>query len=232
MTLLQMRATKVVLSGVVLFVACGFADVVPSNDPLGPITVLNPSFEILPSVGLSHACGTGCFFSVGLIPDWNSSAPLSSGQFQPGTQDGNFRNFSALSNGITSAYSNGRSSIISQTVGATVEVGVPYVLMVDLGQRNNFFLGFRASADLLINGVKYMATGTPPTRGHWSTFTATYTGLSKDVGDSITIQLNGNGAQANFDNVRLDAVPEPSFYGVVGIGLAGLLAFARRKRGA
>jgi hypothetical protein len=45
--------------------------------------------------------------------------------------------------------------------------------------------------------------------GNWSTFTATFAGTTADAGKSITIQLNNalGVAQANFDDVRLEAVP-------------------------
>jgi len=74
------------------------------------------------------------------------------------------------------------------------------------------------------------AIGIVPTAGNWSPFTATFTGSAADAGESITIRLVSTGVQGNFDDVQLTAVPEPSFMGVVGIGLAGLLAFARRNR--
>jgi hypothetical protein len=84
----------------------------------GTITVDNPSFETLPAGGLPAGCGTGCAFSVAPIPGWTNTG--SSGQFQPGTQDGNFAYFNSLSDGITNAYSNGGT--ISQTVGATFKL--------------------------------------------------------------------------------------------------------------
>jgi len=96
---------------------------------------------------------------------------------------------------------------------------------------------FTAGADLLIGGIggtKILATGTAPTPGNWSTFTATYVGLSADGGKTITIELTSTGAQANFDNVRLSdvapTVPEPGSVTLIGLGLAGVLVFARRKR--
>src|SRR5579872_6478929 len=117
-----------------LFVATGRADI---------ISVANASFETLPSGGLPNSCsGTGCAYSVGAIPDWTVSG--SSRQFQPGA--GPY--FNSLPDGPTSAYSNG--GVISQTVGDTVQAGVTYTLMVDLGYRTD--AAFDGSADLLING--------------------------------------------------------------------------------
>ena len=192
------------------------------------IPVDNPSFETLPGSGLPFGgCGVGCSYSVGAIPGWNNSG--SSGQFQPGTQDGNLAYFNSLPDGITVAYSNDAGGVISQTVGATVQFGVVYTLSVDLGWRND--VPFTASADLLINGTHYLAVGSVPVRGNWSTYTATYTGLSTDAGKPITIELLSGGAQANFDNVSLsdNSVPEPAMTWIVGGCLMGLGAFRRRK---
>jgi hypothetical protein len=196
-----------------------------------PITINNPSFETLPPSGLPLGCAAslGCAYSEGPIPGWTNSG--FSGQFQPGTQAGNFTYFSTLSDGITSAYSNDNSTI-SQTVGATVLVGVMYTLLVDIGHNNvGPALGF---ADLLINGNRYAAVGIVPTPGNWSTFTATYLGLAADAGDAITIELNATGAQGNFDNVRLSDnlsnVPEPATVLTLGFGLTGMVVFERRKR--
>jgi len=194
------------------------------------IIVNNPSFETLPAGGLPIGCGTGCFFSEAAIPSWTSTGSGLSGQFQPGTQDSDFTYFNSLSDGITSAYSNGGT--ISQTVTDTVQLGVMYTLQVDLGYRND--VPFDATADLLINGATYLASGSTPVRGNWSTFTATYTGLASDVGKAITIQLISSGQQGNFDNVRLSdnltSVPEPTLAGILGVGFAGFVAFRRRKR--
>jgi len=193
-----------------------------------PIFVSNFSFETLPAGGLPNdSCGTGCFYSIGAIPGWTGTGI--SGQFQPGTQAGNTQFFTTLSDGITSAFSNGPT--LSQTVIPAVQAGFIYTLVVDLGKRNDF--PFDGSADLLINGKTILATGVAPTSGHWSPFTAIYTGLSADAGQPITIQLKSTGLQGNFDNVRLDAtaiIPEPAGVTLLGLGLAGLLLFARRKR--
>ena len=202
----------------VLFAATGLADVIP---------VVNGSFETLPGTGLPNGCGTGCAYSTGAIPDWTFTSG-SGGQFQPGAAG----YFTTLSDGPTSAYSNG--GVISQTVAETVQVGVTYTLLVDLGFRTDKSVAFDGSADLLVNGNHYAAVGSTPTRGNWSTFTATYTGLSADAGDSITIELNSSGTQGNYDNVRLfdsnNSLPEPSYAGMLVMGLAGLMMLALRRR--
>ena len=193
----------------------------------GVISVANASFETLPAGGLPSGCGTGCSFSEAVIPGWSNSGI--SGQFQPGTPATTF--FTSLPDGPTVAFSNDTTPPISQTVGTKVQLGVTYTLMVDLGWRNDFG-SFTSAADLMINGNAITAIGTAPTQGNWSTFTATYTGLASDVGSSITIELLTSGGQGDFDNVRLSdsTVPEPAGFTLLGLGLAGLLVFARRQR--
>lgn len=195
-----------------------------------PLTVANYSFETLPAGGLNlGSCGAGCSYSQGAIPGWTLVG--SGGQFQPGNP-GNTNYFDTLSDGPTSAYNNTAGGIISQTIAPQVVFGEVYTLLVDIGYRKD--AGFTGSADLLINGQKYTATGVP-TQGAFTTFTATYTGLLADVGQSITIELNSNGAQGNFDNVRLDgttpdgAAPEPAAFLLAGPALLGLAAWKRRR---
>jgi hypothetical protein len=176
-------------------------------------------------------CGPGCSFSTSNTPisGWSATVTPSifHGQFQPGNPS---IYFNTLPDGPTVAYSD--SSTLSQTVEATVLEGFVYTLMVELGQRND--AAFTASADLLINGHHITATGTAPGSGNWATFTASYVGLQADVGRPITIELLSSGSQAEFDNVRLGvsavAIPEPAGVTLLGLGLAGLLVFARRKR--
>ena len=173
-----------------------------------PIFVNDFSFETLPVGGLTFTgCGAGCSYSEGVgIPGWSVTPGAQIGQFQPGNP-GNTNYFSTLSDGSTNAYSNVPGSVISQTVGATVVLGEVYTLMVDIGWRKD--AGFTGTADLMIHGIAYPATGTP-IQGAFGLFTAAYTGTSADVGQLITIELRSSGPQANFDNVRLDAVPEPA----------------------
>jgi hypothetical protein len=203
-----------------------------------PIFVSNFSFETIPGLSLPNGgCGTGCSYSTGAIPDWTGSNGTS-GQFRPGTGVGNTAFFSTIPDGTTIAFSN-QASPISQTVVPTVALGVTYTLMVDLGRRSDpGFTTFRSGADLLIGpvvgGQHFVATGSTPSPGTFSVFTATYTGVLGDVGKSITIELLSSGLEANFDDVVLSdsttSAPEPAGITLFGLGLVGLLAFARRKQ--
>jgi hypothetical protein len=197
------------------------------------ITVNNPSFEILPAGGLPNGAGPGASYSVDFIPGWINTPflglGLMSGQFQPGTDVGNTTYFDTLSDGITSAY----TSIpgIEQTVGVTVQEGVIYTLLVDVGWRKDAAL--TGNPRLKVNGVFYDGVGVG-IQGGWATFTTTYVGLAADVGSSITIFLDSASFQGNFDNVRLSdstiEIPEPASFTLLGTALLGLFGLNRRRR--
>src|ERR1035437_13605 len=192
-----------------------------------PIYVDNYSFETPPIGGFPTNCGTGCNYSTAAIPGWSGTA-VSAGQWQTG----GLYISADPAGGPTSAFVN--DHLISQTVGPTVSAGLVYTLLVDIGLRTDG--GFGGTADLLINGHTYFATGTTPNPGNWSQFTATYTGLAADVGKPITIELRGQGVdaqgvnhQGNFDNVQLSGVPEPASFLLIGSALLALKAFRRRR---
>ena len=235
MTLLQARTTKIVLSGALFLF--GLLFLAPSDFAnVTPIHVNNPSFETLPSGGLTDTCpGHNCEFSRGDIPGWTvPPGSIDTGQLRPSTSGmGHLFETFAPHNGEVSAFSNGPT--ISQEVGPTVAEGVPYTLTVDLGRRND--TPFEASADLLLSGnglspVTILATGKTPVHGHWSTFTATFVGDSTTVGDNITIQLKSGGVQGNFDSVTLTTVPEPGTLLLFGSGLLlfGIIAYRNELR--
>jgi len=111
-----------------------------------------------------------------------------------------------------------------------VQLGAVYTFQVDIGFRKD--TGFAGTAALLINGTTYTATGLP-VPGTFSTYTASYTGLLADVGQSITLELNSSGSQGNFDNVRLDeatSTPEPASFVLLGSALLTISTIRRRRR--
>ena len=194
------------------------------------ITVQNPSFEILPPGGLPFTCtpaGSGCTYSNGDIPGWTISNQTNIvGEFQPGVSSGNTTYFNTLPDGPTIAYSSG--GVISQTVGATVQLGVAYILLVDVGQRNDW--NGLGTVDLEIGNTLIAATGEDPAPGDWSTFMATYIGQAADVGDPISIVLSATGNQGDFDNVRLYDAPEPATVYLFVFGLAAIAPAMRKRR--
>src|SRR5262249_15929032 len=131
--------------------------------------------------------------------------------------------------GATFAYA--EDGGITQTTAATVQLGVTYTLLVDIGLRKD--RSFIGRANLVIGGTTFIpATGVTPVSGGWSTFTATYLGLAGDVGKTIGIALYP-AQQRDYDNVRLSnslaaaPAPEPSTWFLIA---AGLLVTLRSKR--
>jgi PEP-CTERM motif len=224
-----MKLSAVPFAVLLAFVACFSIGEASAT----PITVNNSSFETLGPGGLPLAgCGPGCSFSTSPTPGWNGGT----GQFQPGPSSGNFAYLNSVPDGVTVGYVNGGDTPLTQTVGAIVQDGVTYTLTVEIGTRHDS--GFGGSADLVIGGVDFLATGTPAAAGDWATYTATFTGTSGTAGQSIAIQLNGIGVQGDFDNVELtdnvssnvgSAVPEPSSISLLTLGLGGLAGVVRRK---
>jgi hypothetical protein len=189
------------------------------------ITVVNPSFEILPPGGLPFGCGAACSYSADAIPGWSTTG---GGQFQPGPPS-TTAYFNYVPDGNTIAYSNG--GLISQTVGTTAQPGVTYTLQVDLGFRKD--LTDLGTISLVVGGNTILATGTASQlSGNWETYTAIYTATALDSGSPISIDLYSPGAQGDFDNVRLSdvsATPLPAALPLFGGGILGLFALIHRR---
>jgi hapalindole biogenesis HpiC1 cyclase-like protein/PEP-CTERM motif-containing protein len=188
-----------------------WADIVP---------VQNASFEApAPLI----ACGPGCFYNIGPIPDWTTAGPGKAGIWHPTSAypppDGGFI-----------AYSNGGT--ISQTLATLVMPNTTYMLSVDIGHRpDGFANGFAIELDA--GGVPLKSISGSNSLIPSGTFmneTLTFTTGATASGD-LGIVLTSDGPQIDFDNVRLTAttVPEPSSLSLLAGGL-GLLIFVFRRR--
>jgi hypothetical protein len=82
----------------------------------------------------------------------------------------------------------------------------------------------------LITGSGTHSVSITPT-GTWQQYGVVFTATAADVGHSFQPGFLGvGGSVMGVDSVRLDAIPEPSTLVLLGAGLAGLLAYAWRKR--
>jgi hypothetical protein len=205
-------AGAVLLSAI--FSCVGMAEIVP---------IVNQSFEILPAGGLSLGCGGACAYSQGVaIPGWTTTGS-DFGQWIIGGYHGN----PGATNGTVIAFSNGGT--ISQDVGNAV-AGVTYTLSVDLLHRND--AAFEGTMALLVDGlpVAGILTGSDPGPGFWGTYTETYTALGGDDSKMLTIRLNSSGIQGDYDNVQLDATPEPGTMLLVASALTGFGLLHRKRK--
>lgn len=198
-----------------LFLTSGaFAQIIP---------VANFSFETLPSEGLNNSCGGTCAYSTGEgIPDWTTTG-FYTGQWIPGGYAGNPPAY----NGNYLAYSNGGT--ISQNV-AVVIAGGTYTLQVEMLQRTD--LPLDGVAQLTVNGVVVAtATGTSGGPGTWSDWTAHFTATPAEAGKVLGILLTANGAQGDFDDVRLNLPERSNVALLLGFGICNLAAvFGFRRK--
>ena len=185
------------------------------------ISVQNASFEV--TAPLNIACGAGCAYNWGAIPDWQGG-----GSFQPSAT---YFNPAGVTGSIV-AFTNGGT--ISQTLTASLQPNSIYTLLVDVGQRldmmtTDYSISLFAGGTLLnsISGSNGVITP-----GTFATQTLTYSTADAVVPGNLSIVLSSAGAQSDFDNVRLDAsaiaTPESSSLMLLGVGLLGLLAIGSR----
>jgi hypothetical protein len=187
------------------------------------ISVKNASFEMTSSL---IACGPGCFYNLGPIPDWTTAGTGNAGSWHPTSAypapDGKFI-----------AYSNGGT--IYQDLSTSLLSNTTYTLSVDVGHRldgleTNYSLAIYAGGNLLIKSAD-TSNGAIPI-GTFADETVTFTsGTSVTPGQKLRIVLTSAGAQADFDDVSLtaSAIPEPASLSLLAAG-CGLMLFVFRRR--
>lgn len=180
--------------------------------------VLNPSFE-------ADDIANNGFGGIAL--NWTITGTA-------GTQDFALQNPQATA-GEQHAYANG-GSMLTQLTSETIIGGQTYTLTVDVGQIDVFTgsIGtLRLYGSTLGAGTAIAELiGIAPTSGTYllnQTFSYTApAGGGSFAGQTIGIALMGqSGQQVLFDNVRFNAIPEPS---TALLGGLGALALLRRRR--
>lgn len=129
---------------------------------------------------------------------------------------------------------------VSQDLGITLQPNTTYNLTVGVGRRNaSFTVDGNESRYGLYVGADAGDGGTLLSEGLYNAFPLSDSefvdqSLSYTTGDSVPdgnlfISLRSTGpGRAHFDNVRLEAVPEPASIGLALLGMLGLMAIRRR----
>jgi hypothetical protein len=127
-------------------------------------------------------------------------------------------------------YNNTATSAVtlSQTVAPLAVAGWVYTLQVDIGQRLDK-PGYIGVADLLIGSTQHFVTCGAALAGGFINCTTSYMATAADNGQAMTIELSANALQGNFDNVRLDGVPEPASFLLIGSALFVISSLKRRR---
>jgi hypothetical protein len=134
-----------------------------------------------------------------------------------------------------------QQTYLYQTLSATLEPGMRYVLQVDTGDRADLQfpdgvqirLGYGSTPGKKLLAAESVLNPLPPDGG-WTTWQSVF--VTEDdplgVGQPLRIELVTGGHQALFDNVRLQAIPipEPSALVLSVLALAGLVWHGRRRR--
>lgn len=137
----------------------------------------------------------------------------------------------------------GNQTIETTNAVTTIEAGKDYALSVAIGSSlpvTAMGLVSKVQISLLADGVNVSTTGLvdPPSAGVWADYTTTLTketiAASGLAGKALKIQLLGriNNVEkrhVDFDNVRLNATPEPATMGLLAMGGIGVLLRRRRR---
>ncbi len=134
--------------------------------------------------------------------------------------------------GESVAWSNDASGFASQVLGATLEFFTRYTLSMLIGNRfDNFFAGSRIELCAAGNVVAFEQNAIVPGEGQFMLRSVVIeTGaMHPDLGGALEIRFRSDGAQTNFDDVRLHAEVIPAPSSVMILCLPGGVLRSRRR---
>ena len=173
------------------------------------------------------------------VPGWTGSGY--SDATNPGAGYGNISTTLGTggdgANYLTLGAGQATNGTISQITSSLVALGDMFTLTIGIGNRGGYSSDDTAAAyvgsiRLLIGGIavasnQLAGTDTPIAFG-FSNATLSYTSTALDAGKTVGVQIGDAGSRLEFDNVRLDAIPEPSS-SVMLLGGLGAVLLRRRR---
>ena len=136
--------------------------------------------------------------------------------------------------------SDGAAATLSQVLSATLQPGVTYQLTYDVVSRLDAPTPAVWSAGLYVDvSGSFVALATTSNQSvvsnTWQSFTDTFTATNSSpyLGDALVVYASANGIQLDVTDFKLNAVPEPSTWAMMGLGFAAMASaawFARTSR--
>ncbi len=173
---------------------------------------------------------------------WDLSEYVDGGAYNPPTAA--YPAEAPEGNNVAWLWDEGASVYMSQTLLSVLTANTHYTLEVEVGDPLDYdgfgmtgFPGYRV--ELLAGGtvLSFDNNTLNITEGTFETSVVTFFAPSghANLGDALEIKLinlAAPGAEVDFDNVRLTAIPEPSTLAMFGIGagVMGLVSIRRRRR--